>query len=439
VGEVNADADPGFAEYYNGSDSSWGTVHALGDLDGDGFAEVGLSAANADCASTTTVYGFSGPIGDGEVRPSGSFDALWEAPGDRRVCGISVGDEVVVMAVTLDTDDSAEVGGLSIWPYDATDWASDHTADLATGALAAGEPSQNFGFRLHFVEDLDGDGLRDLLVPNSGATVGSTPGAGAVQVISGGDLRLADEGSVLDYAVTYEGNTTTGYFGASADAADLDLDGYAELIIPAMANGADGHNVGALYLFSPDGSPADTACDRAEEIWTFPEEVGGPTDFGWTVRVAELSGDGHPDIVVGAPVYPDYTVQSGALYFFAGPFEGGYRTVDPALNRLVEGGSASDHVGWVLDTGDFDGDGAQDLLYARSAAWSSYAEGPPAAVVTYNPVGGTPDLTISGPTDHAWFGYSAAFAGDVDGDGSSDVLIGDGSAGRAFLALGAVE
>ncbi len=165
--------------------------------------------------------------------------------------------------------------------------------------------------------------------------------------------------------------------------------------------------------------------------------------------VGDLNADGFDDLLLGDEYWtPDghYGRMDGAAYLFYGPVSGEITAAD-ADALLV--GSTSDHAGEVLDGGgDVDGDGLPDFLVSGV----SFPGGDQYGVVYLRydaPLGSVcladSDARLIGGSQGDLAGYSAALAGDVDGDGHSDVIVGavldDGGeedGGGAYLFLGPI-
>src|SRR5262245_62051016 len=156
--------------------------------------------------------------------------------------------------------------------------------------------------------------------------------------------------------------------------------------------------------------------------------------FGSSVAsVGDVNGDGYDDVIIGANFFPSEGGQGRAYLYFGGP------AIDSLADLVIPfppGGS-----GWfgisVASAGDFNGDGYPDIIVgARYAVFSGKA------FIYYGgpSLDATPDLTLTGENTGSWFGSSVASVGDVNGDGFDDVIVGapnyGSQAGRAYVFLG---
>ena len=168
----------------------------------------------------------------------------------------------------------------------------------------------------------------------------------------------------------------------------------------------------------------------------------------------DVDGDGHDDLLIGAPGHDEGGTQAGAAYLVLGPVTG---TVDLSMAEAkLVGEERFDGVGLlegsVSGAGDVDADGHDDLLVgAVNHTDGGVTVG--AAYVVLGPVSGTLDLSfadaklMSEAGSDAAAGWSVSGAGDVNGDGCADVLVGapnaddgvDHQLGAAYLVLGPVS
>lgn len=129
---------------------------------------------------------------------------------------------------------------------------------------------------------------------------------------------------------------------------------YADLLAGAIGYGA---NVGRAYLFygSSSGITATTA-GGANATFTG-EAANGQLSLA--ITLGDYDGDGHTDVVLGAPVAVTNRGRAYAVYGSATPFSGNTTVAHPT-NTIIQG-RTNDNMGGAFATGDFNGDGATDL------------------------------------------------------------------------------
>jgi len=218
-------------------------------------------------------------------------------------------------------------------------------------------------------------------------------------------------------------------FGVVASVGDINRDGFDDILVGAK--GIDSGNYAKLYL---GGVLYDTVAARTFRC----EQIA--SHFGFAVAGnGDLNGDGYPDIAIGAPRWwrggkPFGETDVGRVYVYFGG-----STMDTIPDLLLAPETWYAYFGSsVAIVGDVNGDGYDDLVVgAPLAAWGS-PSGQTGRVYLYlggNPMDTLPAAMLSGYSAGDFFGESISAAGDVNGDGYSDFLVGAGQRGVGYAKL----
>ena len=258
-----------------------------------------------------------------------------------------------------------------------------------TGSLLwshAGEAGERLGLGIEAAGDVNGDGTPDV--------VAGAPGGGRTYVFGGRDgtilltLQVEEQGDVFARKVS--------------DVGDVDGDGHDDVLVGAPGHDGLADNAGRAYLFSgADGSVLLTL-DGEKEGDGFGSSAGGWTDGRRTF------------LVVGAPN--------------AGPTNGGRTYVYKGLTSeplfIIEADETGNALGgmFVSVVGDINNDGTPDVY---GSDWSNNALEPSTGrIYVHSGSDGSRLLTLTGEAQGDGFGIGSADAGDVNGDGHDDLIIG---------------
>ena len=309
--------------------------------------------------------------------------------------------------------------------------------------------------------DVNGDGFADLIVGDPYAPRGLSNQVGASYVLFGQASGFsADIGmTALDGTAGFKilgaaAGDMTGYSVASAG--DINGDGYDDLIVgaPKIDSRGSTESGGSYVIFgkaSGFGAEIDLRnLDSTVGFRLLGWESGDLAGFS-VASAGDVNGDGYDDLIVGAPRASLNGYNSGASYVVFGAASGLSSTYlyQAALGDLNKGfilsGAAGDRSGTsVASAGDVNGDGYDDLIigapYARNGivrSGTTYVVFGKAVVDTnidLSAVNGTNGFKLHGERGSE-SGYRVSSAGDVNGDGFADVIVG-GRKGYSYVVFG---
>ena len=274
-----------------------------------------------------------------------------------------------------------------------------------------------FGFWIDGGGDVNGDGYDDVIIGASGYEHDFI-GEGAVFIYFGSPSGLSLEPDWVQYGE----HDSSGYGRCVSIKGDVNNDGYADVLVGAHSFTGARINEGKVYLYlgGPDG-PTTTP------YWT---KVGGRkgAKLGEAVVFAgDLNNDHYDEICVGAHGWDDDEVlgdsgnKAGKFWIFNGNAEG----INPDPFMSCVGIVEDANLGVSMDrAGDVNGDGFNDLHIGgyifligdgMLCTFHGSAVGPD----------GIPDFMVAGGAmDTSFFAINLSSAGDVNGDGFDDVVIG---------------
>lgn len=488
------------------------TTSASGGPTDDGHSAESSCEATTSGETTTSAGGTSGGSTTGEDSndaPVASADALWTAQGvalavaapgvlandldaDGDPLSVASADDVTERGVLVDVDPDGSVGyvppagfwGNDRFEYTVTDGELEsvaavvdlHVAPRAVALAQLGAATEGFRINGQFSQDgsgedvavagdVNGDGLADVVVGAPFADLGmfgSGADGGLAYVVFGTngntpvDLGAVAAGGGGGFVIS--GEDTGDQAGRSvAPAGDVNGDGLADLIVGAPFTDQSGSSSGRAYVVfgKLDTDPVGLGDVRAG-FGGF--AIEGASFSGWlgegVAAAGDLDGDGLGDLVVGAPFESIDGFGQGRAYVVFGKLDTDVVSASDLLAGIggfaIEGAAPGDAAGSsVAGGGDIDGDGTPDLVIGAPSAGDEgrayvvFGKADTALVELSDVVTGVGGFEIVGENPNDSIGHAVGNAGDFDGDGFADIVLGTPQpadhgilTGRAYVVLG---
>jgi hypothetical protein len=282
----------------------------------------------------------------------------------------------------------------------------------------------NLGMDVNAAGDVDGDGYADFIVGVPGG-----PNAAVTEAPGQAIVYLGVDGS--EWFTAYGENQDDEMGTRTVGVGDINGDGFDDVAVAApyyIGGLGSGTDVGKVYIYSGvDGTLLASVEGEANDLSTyFGAGLTGPGD---------LNGDGVPDLIVGAPASSAEGASKGRVFIYSGA----------DLSQLygpLNGENAGDYFGATVKTiGDINGDGVNDFIVG-----SAFTVSPPTFIgaekaYVYSGANGSLITSLAGESVGDGFSFGVAGIGDVNGDGVVDFMVGAPAAnsldGKVYVYSGA--
>ena len=429
-------------------------VTAAGYVNGDSYADVIVGAplydnGNTDEGLVFVYYGSASGL-------SGAYS--WKAEGERDSAqfGYDVGtagdvnhdgySDIIIGAKKYSNGESNE-GKIFVWFGSAAGPGPDGTPSNADWSYESNSAGAFLGQSVASAGDVNGDGYSDVIAGANNFTNGQA-NEGKVFVFFGSSAGLSYS---PDW--TAESDQASALFGATcATAGDVNGDGYSDILVGANLydNGNTNEGGAFLWLGGPGGLGANGTPSNAD--WSA-ETNQDNARMGTSARTAgDVNGDGYSDIITGARLYDNTFTDEGAAFVWYGSASGlGANGTPSNADWSAYGGQTGCSFGYSCSSsGDNTLDGYSDIIIGAYGYTGMINNEGAAFIWTGSPAGLSPggsaataNWVVYGGQSGSEFGYAVSDAGDVNGDGGSDVVAGahlfdngQTDEGKTFLFLG---
>ncbi|MBC2776533.1 FG-GAP repeat protein [Parasphingopyxis marina] len=475
-------------------DQSGFSVSSAGDINGDGFDDIIIGARYAGpdghftAGESYIIFGsgssFSANFALTSLDGTNGFRIDGIDPGDQSGSAVSSAGDINGDGfddIIIGADRAGSGGGFAGESYVIFGSGSGFSASIDLASLNGSngfridgiDVSDRSGASVSSAGDVNGDGFDDIIIGAFGADPNGNSAAGESYVLFGSGSAFGSSIDLGDLDGTngfrIDGIDAFDFSGGSVSSAgDVNGDGFDDIIIGAIFAAPGGRSdAGESYVVFGSGSGFAASIYLADLDGTNGFRIGGVDNgdqSGFSVSSAgDVNGDGFDDIIVGA-----YHADSGGedsageSYVVFGSGNGfsaslDLATLDGTNGFRIDGIDAQDNSGFsVSSAGDVNGDGFDDIIIgARGAdpdgnsfAGESYvvfgSGGGFTASLDLATLDGTNGFRINGVEAFDASGTSVSAAGDVNGDGFDDIIIGalaadsgyDGEVGESYVIFG---
>jgi hypothetical protein len=448
AGDVNGDGVDDIVIGAYGADSETGETYVVfGKESGFDrtFAPAALNSANGFVIEGIAANDFSGRsvAGAGDVNGEGVDDIVIGAYAATPGTGDNAGETYVVFGKETAVDDSLALADL----------------DGTNGFVITGvDASDLSGISVAGAGDVNGDGVDDIVV----GAYGANQQRGKTYVVFGKEtgfdrtFALADLNGANGFVI--EGINAFDFSGYSvAGAGDVNGDGLDDIVIGAYSanSGTDNNAAGETYVVFGKETCFDRTFALADLNGANGFVIQGINELDFSGRsvasAGDVNGDGVADILIGAN---QVAFGPGEAYVVFGKETAFDRTLaladlDGENGFVITGAELGGQVGSsVAGAGDVNGDGVDDIVIGAFRVDSSRGKtyvvfGKKTAfdrTLALTDLDGMNGFAITGVDSGDFSGSSVAGAGDVNGDGVDDIVIGayggNGERGETYVVFG---
>jgi hypothetical protein len=471
-------------------DRSGRVVSNAGDVNGDGLDDLIIGAYKADPNSRTSAgesyvvfgnsIGFSRALDLSSLNGSNGFVINGISPQDFSGYSVSSAgdlnddgiDDLIIGAHRADSNGRGSGASYVVFGQSSGFSSSLNLSSLngSNGFAINGSGGEYSGFSVSSAGDINGDGIDDIAIAiGSANALGDSASSGLVYVVFGQSGGFSSPPSLSSL------NGSNGFaidfnsFGAGGrlvdSAGDVNGDGIDDLIIGSFVASPNGRVFsGRTHVVFGQSSPFSTTLNLSSLDGSNGFSIDGidaQDRLGHSISGAgDFNGDGIDDIIIGAPYGDPNGRDSGESYVVFGQSSGFSSALNlSSLNGnngfVINGSNASRRAGFsVSGGGDVNGDGLDDLIIGSTFGGSRFAgesyvvfgkSSGIGSALNLSSLDGSNGFAITGVDIFDRLGSSVSIAGDINGDGIDDIILGAPTAdpngrdsGESYVVFGEV-